>query len=396
VEDSKKSSDFAKPYREKDEKVIEIPFRNIDAMGPAGSINSSVRDMSRWLMLQLGGGKVGETQVLTGPALLELHKPQMVVGESGQDPEITGTSYAMGWFVESYRGHARVHHGGNIDGFSAMVSFVPAQGVGIVALTNMDGTPLPQIVARQALDRLLGLPAIDWSARLLQRREAGRKADKAGKAKGAQERKPGTLPAHPLDEYTGDYEHPAYGVVSVTRPLAPAPAKPAKGQAPSPPPALSASFHGIPMTLEHWHFETWKATPSDPAISEDTLFVQFHASVAGDVDRLTINLEPAASEIGFTKKAPLRLSDPAFLRGLTGVYAMADNPTFTMTIDLKGTGLTAFVPGQPIYDLVPYRGTEFRLKQVTGFGVRFVLDDKGAVTEALLLQPDAVYTIRRK
>ena len=32
---------------------------------------------------------------------------------------------------------------------------------------------------------------------------------------------------------------------------------------------------------------------------------------------------------------------------------MVDNPTFTMTIDLKGSGLTAFVPGQPIYDLVP-------------------------------------------
>ena len=138
----------------------------------------------------------------------------MVVGESGQDPEITGTSYAMGWFVESYRGHARVHHGGNIDGFSAMVSFVPARGVGVVALTNLDGTPLPQIVARQAVDRLLGLPPIDWSARLLQRREAGRKADKGGKAKGAEERKTGTLPARALDEYVGDYEHPAYGVVA--------------------------------------------------------------------------------------------------------------------------------------------------------------------------------------
>ena len=74
---------------------------------------------------------------------------------------------------------------------------------------------------------------------------------------------------------------------------------------------------------------------------------------------------------------------------------MVDNPTFTMTIDLKGSGLTAFVPGQPIYDLVPQRGTQFRLKQVTGYGIRFVLDEKGAVTEALLLQPSAVYTIRR-
>jgi hypothetical protein len=95
-------------------------------------------------------------------------------------------------------------------------------------------------------------------------------------------------------------------------------------------------------------------------------------------------------------KLPGRIRTEFTVQGLTGVYAMADNPTFTMTIDLKGAGLTAFVPGQPIYDLVPYRGTEFRLKQVTGFAVRFILDEKGAVTEALLLQPDAVYTIRRK
>jgi CubicO group peptidase (beta-lactamase class C family) len=399
VEDSKKSADFAKPCQEKDEKVIEIPFRNIDAVGPAGSINSSARDMSRWLMLQLGGGKVGETTVLTGPGLAELHKPQMVVGDSGQDPEITGTSYAMGWFVESYRGHVRVHHGGSIDGFISMVTFVPREGIGVVALANLGGTGLPEVVARQAIDRLLGLPAIDWSARLLQRRDAARKVEKAGKAKGAEERKPGTRPAHALEEYTGDYEHPAYGVVSVSRAAAPEPVVPpkaAKGKPQPPPPALAATFHGVPMALEHWHYETWKATPTDPAMSERTLFAQFHDSVGGDVDRLTMNLEPSASEIVFTKKPPARLSDPVFLRGLTGVYTMPDNPSFTMTIDLKGTGLTAFVPGQPTYDLVPYRGTEFRLKQVTGYAIRFVLDEKGAVTEALLVQPNAVYTIRRK
>ncbi|HUL76926.1 MAG TPA: serine hydrolase [Vicinamibacteria bacterium] len=399
VEESKRSADFAKPYQEKDEKVLEIPFRNIDAVGPAGAVNSSVRDMSRWLLLQLGGGKVGDTTVLTGPGLAELHKPQMVVGESGQDPEVTGTSYAMGWFVESYRGHLRVQHGGAIDGFIAMVTFLPREGIGVVALANLGGTGLPEVVARQAIDRLLGLPPIDWSARLLQRREAGRKAEKAGKAKGAGERKPGTRPAHALDEYAGDYEHPAYGVVSVSRASAPAPAAPPKAPKVNPqlpPPVLAATFHGIPMALEHWHYETWKATPTDPAMSDETLFVQFHDSVGGEVDRLTVNLEPAASEIAFTKKAPARLSDPAFLGGLTGVYTMADNPSFTITIDLKGTALTAFVPGQPIYDLVPYRGTEFRLKQVTGFAIRFALDEKGVVREALLIQPNAVFTIRRK
>lgn len=35
-------------HMEKDEKVIEIPFRNIDTVGPAGSINSNVVEMASW------------------------------------------------------------------------------------------------------------------------------------------------------------------------------------------------------------------------------------------------------------------------------------------------------------------------------------------------------------
>ena len=135
--------------------------------------------------------------MLSGPALLELHKPQVVVGESGQDPEINGTSYAMGWFVESYRGQVRVHHGGDIDGFSAMVSFVPGRAWVSWPSRTWTARRCREIVARQAIDRLLGLPPIDWSARLLQRRDAGRRAEKAGKAKGAEERKRGRSPRTP-------------------------------------------------------------------------------------------------------------------------------------------------------------------------------------------------------
>jgi CubicO group peptidase (beta-lactamase class C family) len=153
VEDSKKSPDFANPYQEVQDKATLIPFRNIDAVGPAGSINSSARDMTRWLMLQLGGGRVGETRLLSEAGLAELHRPQMAIADAGPDPEITNRSYGLGWFVESYRGHVRVQHGGAIDGFTANVTFVPREGMGIVALANLDGSALPEIVARSALDR---------------------------------------------------------------------------------------------------------------------------------------------------------------------------------------------------------------------------------------------------
>ena len=64
VEDSQKSDNYALPYNEKDDKVKKIEFRNIDTVGPAGSINSNVVDMIEWVRLQLKKGKVGEANGL--------------------------------------------------------------------------------------------------------------------------------------------------------------------------------------------------------------------------------------------------------------------------------------------------------------------------------------------
>lgn len=52
--DSQKVSDFAKPYRDDHDKLLEIPFREVGNMGPAGSINSTASDMAKWMLVQLG------------------------------------------------------------------------------------------------------------------------------------------------------------------------------------------------------------------------------------------------------------------------------------------------------------------------------------------------------
>ncbi|MBM3297809.1 MAG: beta-lactamase family protein, partial [Candidatus Aminicenantes bacterium] len=69
VEDSKKDADHALPYVFRDKKIAVIPFRNIDVVGPAGSINSSVNEMSRWLLVHLGGGRIDGRAVLNAQTL---------------------------------------------------------------------------------------------------------------------------------------------------------------------------------------------------------------------------------------------------------------------------------------------------------------------------------------
>ena len=56
VDDMQKSSDFSQPYSVKDDVVTKVPFKNIDGIAPAGSINSSINEMSHYMILHLGDG----------------------------------------------------------------------------------------------------------------------------------------------------------------------------------------------------------------------------------------------------------------------------------------------------------------------------------------------------
>jgi CubicO group peptidase (beta-lactamase class C family) len=383
VRDSEKTADYALPYQEKDKVARRIPFRDITEVGPAGSINSSATEMARWLRLQLGKGKVGEARLLSASTIAEMHSPQTVLpvglSVSGPDPEVTNGSYGLGWFVESYRGKLRVHHGGAIDGFRCQVAFVPDSGVGVVTLANLGGTLLTEVVANTVIDRLLGLPPVDWNTRWLKRRETARAAADKAKQKAELDRKPGTRPAHPLGDYAAEYEHPAYGTVAVVQ----------DGQ------GLKATLHAIPMRLEHWHYETFRTRPEDPALAEQKLFALFMTNAKGDVDRLSLPLEPQASEIVFVRKPPARLSDPAVLKGFEGAFVSVDDPSLTVDFKLKGGRLAAVMAGREL-KLAPYLGTEFKLEGLTGYSVRFLEDATGTVGEAALIQPNGVYSLKRK
>ena len=63
----------------------------IDTIGPAGSINSNVNDMSKWLLLNLGGGTIGGKRIVAARQVQDMHRPQMVIQSFpglSEDPEI--------------------------------------------------------------------------------------------------------------------------------------------------------------------------------------------------------------------------------------------------------------------------------------------------------------------
>ncbi len=377
VKDSQKTADYAKPYDDRDLRITLIPFRDITNAGPAGSINSSVTDMARWLIVNSQKGKIAGRQIISPTVLADIHSPHMTTGTPQERPEIGPAGYGLGWGIDDYRGHRRAVHGGGIDGFSAMTTVFPQDGLGMVVLSNMNGTQLPEMLSRHATDRILSLSPIDWSGEYLKKKKTAKEATKAAKTKKTTVRRPGTSPAHPLEEYIGLYEHPGYGVVQVEQ---------RDGK-------LGFSYNGIDAQLEHWHFEVWNAlkNPKDPALED--IKVQFLTGVKGYVEGLSVPFEARIKPIVFSKKPDAKLSDPDYLKKFTGEYELAGN---TASVRLEGSGLRLDVQGQSSLSLLPDRDDGFNLKEQSGTSIRFVTDAGGKVSEMALSTAAGVFSAKRK
>ncbi len=112
----------------KDSIIKKLNYYNIAAMGPAGAINSSVHEMANWVITWINGGKFNGKEIIPANYFTQAISPQAITGAglpSKERPDLFFSTYGFGWGLSSYKGHYRVEHGGNIDGFSASTSFYP-------------------------------------------------------------------------------------------------------------------------------------------------------------------------------------------------------------------------------------------------------------------------------
>lgn len=363
--------DHARPYRTRKHETSEIPFREVGNMGPAGSINSSVNEMTRWVRMLLGDGTLEGTRLVQASTWRELRTPQVAISALPQDPELTPASYAHGWFVDAFRGHLRTHHGGNIDGFSALVTLFPNDGIGIVALANGNGTPLPGLMTLHAAEMLFDSGRKDWNAQALARNAQFDEAEEKAEAKKTATRVPNTKPSHRLEEYAGDYEAPGYGRLRIEK----------TG------PSLVAVYNGIATPLEHWHYDVFNGLRSDDPTFEDTRF-QFRSDVNGNVAELVAPFEPFVDPIVFTRRPAAWMTDPAALGKFEGEYVLGPQ---AMRVHLRGASLVLSIQGQRPYELVPAADGWFDLSGLSGFRLRFLPD--GSIE---LQQPNGLFTATKK
>ena len=172
---------------------------------PAGGAWSNVRDMLKYVQMELDGGRLpGGATYIAKDTLLARRAPQVPIGKD--------TTYGMGLIVDSTYGTSVVQHGGDLIGYHSDMMWLPEHNVGAVILTNGD----PGWVLRSAFDRKLlevlfdGRPQAD--------------ADVAAQAKSfyerlTAERKLLSVPAEPADagKLAERYANDALGEIAVRR-----------------------------------------------------------------------------------------------------------------------------------------------------------------------------------
>jgi len=379
VADMLKQPDFGVPYTEKRDtfELYKIPYyEDIGGVAPCGAIISNIQDVSHWLVALMNDGRYEGKQVLPAGVLKATMEPAIALPNTMAEAlgfwEVLNPAYGMARETASYRGRLLTSHGGDLPGFHSQISFMPKEKLGVIVFVIGDHcAQLYNLISYNVYERLLGLDETPWSARMLEMRLKGKKADTEARAKAGADRVPNTKPSHALGDYAGDYEHPAYGILKI-------------GLKDN---QLQFDFHKLQWPLSHFHYDRFE-TPDDELYGK--FAVNFLTNPQGDVDRAIISLDEA--EVTFTRR-PETLN-PKILGQLAGTYETPTGVKFQVLLK-EGGGLSLLFPGQPEEPLVAYKGLKFRIKAFSDVVFEFVVEN-GQVKALKQISPSGENVFTRR
>lgn len=369
--------DFAVPFNQRrgNTELYKVPYVEDEATAPAGAIISNIRDMSKWLIALMDNGKFKGKQVVSQSVLRATMDPNIsipdVFSERFGFGERLNSSYGMGRIIEVYRGHLLTSHGGYIDGFHSQVSCLPGERIGVVVFITGDHcSSLSDTICFNAYERILGLTQTPWSERWLDIVMKDKQAQEAARSNAGEDRVRNTHPSHAINEYIGDYVHPAYGQLNIGL---------QDGH-------LHFNFFGVSLPLLHFHYDRFDS-PDDELSGKWS--VNFAINPQGDIDRVSMTVDQA--EVVFVRKN--ESVDTRLLQKIPGRYKSASG--FSCELVLKANGvLYLLVPSEPEETLIPYKHLKFKGERLSDRVYEFVTA-QGDVIALKVRTPSGEYLLVR-
>src|SRR6266436_4927287 len=273
-------ADVAWPHSKIGGPLRPIDFVELDNAAPAGSINSSVAEMSRWLLLQLNRGKFpdSDARLFSEQRSREMWSAETILPireRKGALEKLAPkfAAYGLGWGLRDYQGRKLVGHTGGVAGFVSRVMLVPEEKLGVVILTNAEEGFAFDSILFHVLDSYFGSGKTDWITVLHDANESERKEAEEEVKKQAGGRASESKPSLSLEKYAGKYEDAWYG---------PANLRMENGK-------LVFSLEHTPAAvgeLEHWQYDTFKTHWRDRTVED--AFVTFSLNANGGIDHFTM------------------------------------------------------------------------------------------------------------
>jgi len=367
VPESRKDSDHAIPYGEHRDsfELQRLPDdEQIVGAAPAGAAITSIEEIANWMATVLNKGKFKGEQLIPASIFEATLHPALAtpntLAETKGFWENLNMFAGMGRTIHVYRGNLLAMHGGYLPAFHTQVSFLPKENIGLAAFVIGDHAgSLANILTYNICERLLGLNQTPWSDRLIPDRLAAKEALKKRREGAAAASESKGSPAHPLEDYVGDFEDEMYGIVRITLDT-----------------TLRFQFGLFQAPLTHVHYERFD-TPDDEHFGKYSL--NFFTNSGGDSDRLFTNLDGA--EVAFVRK-PATVPEET-LRKLAGQYKLPDNNTIEVIYRATGEFVITRLQ-QAEMKLVPYKELTFLFKDSPSLSFRFMLEnDEPAAMEMI-------------
>jgi CubicO group peptidase (beta-lactamase class C family) len=368
----------------KDSIVKRLDYYDIAGMSPAGSINSSVNDMANWVQMLINNGTFKEKEIVPGAFVSAATSSQMVISggqPSEEDPDVHLSNYGYAWAIASYKGHYRVSHGGNIDGFSASTCFFPSDSLGIIVLCNQDGSRIPALVRNTIADRILNVRETDWNAKFVESRTKSQEAQKELQANKGDGSKKGTSLSHPMADYSGAYHHKGYGTWDMQ--------------------LRNDSLFAVSPTTTMWlrrvHYDIFEPFEvSEIGIdTNDRSFMRFNyrTNNQGELDGIDVTFSVVDEPKYFEKQIIEVEMSANNLEKYVGDYELTGGEVSVLI--KEANKLFVAVPGQGELRLIPLSEKKFSIEGLDGFFVEFDMDSNG-ISGLSFIQPNGTFKATKK
>ena len=286
----KSGDNVAWPHSRLDGKLQSIAFVPLDSAAPAGSINSSANEMSKWMLLQLNRGKFPDrdARLFTEKQSAEMWSPQTILS-TGMPASLAAmkpnfAAYGLGWGLRDYHGRKLVSHSGGVAGTVTRVMLVPEEKLGVVVLTNAEEEGAFEAVLFHILDHYFGVSGNDWIASFKATKDADLKDAEEITRSQAAGRASDSKPGLPIEKYAGVYNDAWYGTATMRM----------EGG------KLVFSLDHTPKAVgdvEHWQFETFRVHWRDRVIED--AFLTFTLQPNGRIDHFTVQAVSPLADFSF-------------------------------------------------------------------------------------------------